>query len=97
MAGERLRARRRELKKTGPEVAEQAEISQQHYRNLENGHNPRATYPVLERIARALEVQPAYVIAPVDSAGEEPSCSGATSHPQPTHPPNKRHEQRLSA
>lgn len=65
-------------------MADKAGIGVSTWANLENGHQNRASATLLQRVARALRLELAEVIA--TSGGS----SGETTHPEPTHPPNKK-------
>ena len=66
--GPRLRKRRRELGLTQTELAERVGTSQAVIQKIENGKSLRPR--ILEEIANALEVKPAWLMFGVEEAGE---------------------------
>jgi len=66
--GPRLRKRRRELGFTQTELAERVGTSQAVIQKIENGKSLRPR--ILEEIANALEVKPAWLMFGVEEAGE---------------------------
>jgi transcriptional regulator with XRE-family HTH domain len=66
--GPRLRKRRRELGLTQTELAERVGTSQAVIQKIENGKSLRPR--ILEQIASALDVKPAWLMFGVEEAGE---------------------------
>lgn len=92
--GALIRQRREELDLSTAALAEKVQVREGTVRNVENG-NTTASMRLLHRISRELEVPVVELIAKDVATGD---ASGETTHPQPTHPPNKKREQqRLSA
>jgi transcriptional regulator with XRE-family HTH domain len=66
--GARLRKRRKEMGWTQTELAEQVGTSQAVIQKIENGKSLRPR--ILEELARALDVKPAWLMFGVEEAGE---------------------------
>jgi transcriptional regulator with XRE-family HTH domain len=66
--GSRLRKRRRELGWTQTELAERVGTSQAVVQKIENGKSLRPR--ILEQLARAMDVKPAWLMFGVEEAGE---------------------------
>lgn len=64
--GARIRARRKELKKTGVEIAEESGLATTTIYRYESGDIKRIKLAVIERLAEILQVNPAWLLCKTD-------------------------------
>lgn len=82
--GPAIRQLRQERGITISQLAEMTGVSYQHVANCELGHNT-ARIEFLYRVANVLDVPIEKVVIPISGG-----ASAETTHPEPTHPPNKK-------